>query len=165
MSQVLYRRKAILARIHKALDAFYLLQKIDWEYDFRSTIEKILGLALSEIEFEEGKRIERGLVIVRSPEGGELEVHAGWRADDADLSFSRTVVQKTMEVGEPILCENAKEDPRFMDAESIKRLELLSLICVPLKFEGQCIGALYVESKLPKSLFNESDSRRRSART
>ncbi|MGQ9592222.1 MAG: sigma 54-interacting transcriptional regulator, partial [Planctomycetota bacterium] len=157
MTQALYRRKAILARIHKALDAFYLLQKIDWEYDVRSTIEKILGLALSEIEFEEGKRIERGLVIVRSPEAGELEVHAGWRADDADLSFSRTVVQRTIETGEPILCENAKEDPRFMEAESIKRLELLSLICVPLRFEGASIGALYVESKLPRSLFNETD--------
>ena len=39
MSQTLYRRRAILTRIHKALDAFYLLQKIDWEYDIRETLD------------------------------------------------------------------------------------------------------------------------------
>ena len=154
MSQAIYRRKAILSRIHKALDAFYLLQKIDWEYDIRSTLEKILGLALEEVELEGGKQIERGLIIIQPPDGGNLEIQAGWKADDPDLTFSRTVVQQTISSGEPILCENAKDDPRFMGAESIKHLETLSLISVPLQFETQRIGALYIESS---NLFNEGD--------
>ncbi len=157
MSQAIYRRKAILSRIHRALDAFYLLQKIDWEYDIRSTLEKILGLALEEVELEGGKQIERGLIIIQPPDGGNLEIHAGWKADDPDLTFSRTVVQQTISSGEPILCENAKDDPRFMEAESIKHLETLSLISVPLQFETQRIGALYIESKSPSNLFNEAD--------
>ncbi len=45
MSQSTYRRRAILSRVHKALDAFYMLQKIDWEYDLRSTLDRILGHA------------------------------------------------------------------------------------------------------------------------
>jgi transcriptional regulator with GAF, ATPase, and Fis domain len=157
MSQAIYRRKAILARIRKALDAFYLLQKIDWEYDIRATLEKILGLALEEIEFEGGKQIERGLIIIEAPGRGELEIQAGWKADEPDLTFSRTVVQQTMASGEPILCENAKDDPRFMEAESIKHLETLSLISMPIQFEGQQIGALYIESKSSRNLFNEWD--------
>jgi len=157
MSQAVYRRKAILSRIHKALDAFYLLQKIDWEYDVRSTLEKILGLALEEVEFEGGKQIERGLIIVEPIDGGNLEIHAGWKVEEPDLAFSRTVVQRTITTGESILCENAKDDPRFMEAESIKNLETLSLISVPLAFEGQRGGALYIESKSPSNLFNESD--------
>jgi Nif-specific regulatory protein len=157
VSQTLYRRKAILTRIHKALDAFYLLKKIDWEYDIRSTLEKILGLALDEIELEGGKQIERGLIIIQPPDEGNLEIHAGWKADDPDLSFSRTVLQQTIANGEPILCENAKDDPRFMEAESLKHLETLSLISVPLQFAAQCIGALYLESNSPKNLFNEAD--------
>lgn len=157
MSQTIYRRKAILSRIHKALDAFYLLQKIDWEYDMRSTIEKILGLALEEVELEGGKQIERGLIIIQPPEGGNLEIQAGWKVEDPDLTFSRTIVQQTITNGEPILCENAKDDPRFMQAESLKHLETLSLISVPLAFEGQRIGALYIESKSPSNLFNEAD--------
>ena len=157
MSQVLYRRKAILARIRQALDAYYLLQKIDWEYDIRSTLEKILGLALAEIEFDGGRQIERGLLIIQPEEAGKLEVQAGWKAGDDDLTFSRTVVQQTLGTGEAILCENAKDDPRFMEAESLKNLETLSLISVPLRFEGRAAGALYIESKSPRNLFLESD--------
>ena len=157
MSQVLYRRKAILTRIRQALDAYYLLQKIDWEYDIRSALEKILGLALEEIEFDGGRQIERGLLIIQPEEAGKLEVQAGWKAGDDDLTFSRTVVQRTVSSGEAILCENAKDDPRFMEAESLKGLETLSLISVPLRFEGRAAGALYIESKSPRNLFLEAD--------
>ena len=157
MSQTLYRRKAILTRIRQALDAFYMLQRIDWEYDPRSSIERILAHALEELEFEDGKQIERALLIVQPPDGGKLEVRAGWKTEDLDLSFSRTVVQQTVDSGEGVLCENAKDDPRFMEAESIKNLETLSLICVPLSLEGVSVGALYIESKSPGQLFNEDD--------
>ena len=50
-----YRRRAILNRIHNALDAFYMLQRIDWQYDIRDTVDKILATALEEIEFAGGR--------------------------------------------------------------------------------------------------------------
>ena len=52
MSKPTYRRKAILSLIHNALNAFYLLQKIDWKYNIAESLEKILGLALEEIELD-----------------------------------------------------------------------------------------------------------------
>ncbi len=162
-----FRRRAILNRIHSALDAFYLLQKIDWEYDGRTTLDKILALALEELEFEGGKRIERALLIVEqiSLQGdgsersgaGRLEVEAGWRAGDEERAFSRTVVQQTMQKGEPILCENAKDDPRFMAAESIKGLQTLSLIAMPLVFGEKAMGAIYIESGSPGNIFSPED--------
>ncbi len=157
MSQTVYRRKAVLTRIRKALDAFYLLQKIDWEYDIRTTLERIMGLVLDEVEFDGGKVIERALIIIQSSDGGDLEVKAGWKTEDLDLSFSRTVVQQTIEGGEPILCENAVDDPRFMEAESIKGLQTLSLISVPLRVNDNPIGAFYVESKSAGKIFEPED--------
>ena len=168
---VTYRRRAILNRIHGALDAFYLLQKIDWEYDVRTTLEKILALALEELEFEGGKKIERALIIIERPAagsggvspggasaaGGNLEVEAGWRSDSPERSFSRTVVHETIRGGQAILCENAKDDPRFMSAESIKGLQTLSLISVPLAMGIDRIGALYIESEAPGSIFSSQD--------
>ena len=74
MSKTAYRRKAILSRIHKALNAFYLLQRIDWEYDIAESLKKILGLALEEIELDGDKLIERALIIVQNPDGENLEV-------------------------------------------------------------------------------------------
>jgi len=157
MSQSTYRRRAILSRVHKALDAFYMLQKIDWEYDLRSTLDRILGLALEEIELEAEKSIEHALVIVQSPDGEDLEVKAGWKVDEHDPSFSRTIVQQTFERSQAILCENAKDDPRFMNAESIKQLETLSLIAVPLQSEGSTIGVFYVESESAGNIFDSAD--------
>lgn len=157
MSKTTYRRKAILSRIHNALNAFYLLQKIDWEYDIAESLEKILGLALEEIEFDGEKTIERALIIVQDPAGEDLEVKAGWKTQDADLSFSHTVVQETFERGQPILCENAKDDPRFMNAESLKQIETLSLIAVPMRYEDRSVGVFYVESESAGNVFNSDD--------
>lgn len=152
-----YRRRAILNRIHQALDAFYLLQRIDWEYDIRTTLDKILATALEEIEFEGGRHIERALLILQGEQVGTLEVKAGWRVEELDLLFSRTVVSQAMTEGVPILCENAKDDPRFLEAESLKALATLSLICVPVQLADQVIGALYIESHSPQNIFSEDD--------
>jgi transcriptional regulator with GAF, ATPase, and Fis domain len=157
MNRNTYRRKAILTRVHEALDAFYMLQKIDWQYDIRETLDRILALALEEIELEGEKTIERALLIVQSPDGEDLEVKAGWKVGGADLSFSRTVVQQTFQRGEAILCENVKDDPRFMHAESIKELSTLSLISVPLPAENGPIGVFYVESDSAGTIFNSED--------
>lgn len=152
-----FRRRAILNRIHNALDAFYLLQRIDWDYDIRNTVDKILATALEEIEFGEGRQIERALLIIEGPTREALEVKAGWKVEELDLQFSRTVVQQAMEQGEPILCENAKDDPRFLEAESLKELSTLSLICVPILLVDRVIGALYIESHSASNIFGEED--------
>ena len=157
MSQSAYRRRAILTRVHKALDAFYLLQNIDCDYDIHETLERILGLALEEVELEGDRLIERALVIVQTPDGEDLEVKAGWKTVGHDTSFSRTVVQQTLDRAESILCENAKDDPRFMEAESLKSLRTLSLVSVPLESDGRAIGAFYVESESAGNIFNSED--------
>ena len=157
MSRSAYRRKAVLTRVRKALDAFYMLQTIDWKYDIGETLARILGLALEEVELEGEKTIERALVIVQTSDGEDLEVKAGWKVDDLDHSFSHTIVERTFEHGDAILCENAKDDPRFMNAESIKQLDTLSLIAVPLPSESGPIGVFYVESDASGNIFNSED--------
>ena len=109
-----YRRKAVLARIHHTLDNFYLRQEIDWDYDVRMILDRILELAMEELEFGEGKMVDRGLIIVSVANIEALEVRAGWRVDEEqDLEFSHTIVEETIKEGRSILCENALEDPRF----------------------------------------------------
>ena len=69
MSRLDYRRKALLARIHTTIDTFYMRQEIDWDYDIRKILDHILELTVQELEFGEGKRIDRGLIIVRRDTG------------------------------------------------------------------------------------------------
>ncbi len=154
--RTVWRRQAIIARIQQALNAFMTLQKVDWDYDVRTTLDEILGLAVKELDMEGDKEIERALLIVTPQSGGPLEVRAGYQTDE-DVSFSRTIVQETIGKGQPVLCTNAREDPRFCNAESIRSLEVLSCISVPLRAEHDILGAVYVESRSPRGLFVEED--------
>ncbi len=156
-SRVDYRRKALLARIHTTIDTFYMRQEIDWSYDVRKILDRILELAMEELEFGEGKRIDRGLIILRGCEGEQLQVGAGWRVGEKDLDFSHTIVAQTLAEGRPILVENARRDPRFENAESVRRLEVLSLVCVPIKSEGGPLGAIYIERRDAGHLFTQAD--------
>ena len=150
--RIVWRRQAILGRIQEALNAFMTLQKVDWDYDVRRTLDEILALAVKEIDLAGEKEIERALLLVTPPGGGPLEIRAGYKTDE-DVSFSHTIVQETITKGQAVLCANAREDPRFCNAESIRSLEVLSCISVPLRAEQDILGAVYVESRSPRSIF------------
>lgn len=156
MSRVDYRRKAVLARIGETLDRFYMGQEIDWDYDIRMIIDQILDLALQELEFGQGKAIDRGLIIVRDPTGQRLEVGGGFKTQD-DQGFSHTIVERTLEEGVPVLYENARSDPSFESIESLKDLPVLSLISVPIRSESEALGVIYIERHDAKHLFNAED--------
>ena len=153
-----YRRKAVLARIHNTLDNFYLRQEIDWDYDVRRILDRILELAMQELEFGEGMKVDRGLIIVSVAGKESLELTAGWRLDEEeDLEFSHTIIEETLKEGHSILCENALEDPRFENAESIKALEILSLVSVPIRTEATTLGAICIERRDAGHLFTAED--------
>jgi transcriptional regulator with GAF, ATPase, and Fis domain len=60
--------------------------------------------------------------------------------------FSRSVVKNVIQNNKPYLSQDIKTDAQFKDAESVRILDIHSLICVPLRFMGECIGAIYVDS-------------------
>ena len=157
MKQMDYRRRAVLARIHQTLDRLYLRQEVDWDYDIRRILDEILQLAMSELEFGQGSTIDRALILTRSDAGAALEIGAGWKVDEDDISFSRTIVEQTMSDGQSVLCEDALNDPRFLSAKSIQDLKVLSLLSVPVKTEQEILGAIYVERRDAVHLFTESD--------
>ncbi|MGA1203528.1 MAG: sigma 54-interacting transcriptional regulator [Planctomycetota bacterium] len=157
MARLDYRRRAVLARIHQTLDEFYLRQEVDWDYDIRRILDRILEIAMSELEFGEGRSIDHALVIIQREADEPLEVGAGWNIDGDEKAFSRTIVEETLASGRPILCENARQDPRFEKAESIQSLEILSLLCVPIEIDGRVLGALYIERRDATHLFTAED--------
>jgi len=152
-----YRRRAVLARIHQTLDEFYLRQEVDWNYDIRRILDAILEIAIEELQFGEGRTIDHALVIIQRAGGEPLEVGAGWQVDDEERAFSRTIVEETLRSGEPVLCENARHDPRFEHAKSIQGLEVLSLLSVPIATESRTLGALYIERRDATHLFTPED--------
>ncbi len=104
---------------------------------------------------------ERGFLVLREADG-EPRVRIARGIDHVDLdaeafSLSRTIVQRVIASGEPVLTTNAQEDPRFGNEASIVSLQLRSILCVPMKLKEEIIGVMFVDNRAHIGLFKESD--------
>jgi len=99
---------------------------------------------------------ERGAVVVRRPDGHRFEVTRELSGGSA-CEFSRSVIERVLEAGEPVMSTDASEDERFDGARSITHLHLRSVLSVPLRFRGQILGAVYVDHRLRRGNFDDAD--------
>jgi transcriptional regulator with GAF, ATPase, and Fis domain len=94
---------------------------------------------------------ERGFVVLTN-ERGELSAHAARdrAGDDPHARFSRSVAEKVVASGEPVIATSARDDERLAQAVSVHQLMIQSIACVPIRGapNGATIGALYVETRL-----------------
>jgi transcriptional regulator with GAF, ATPase, and Fis domain len=96
---------------------------------------------------------ERGMVVLMSDEG-QLEAQAARvrsGQDEPHARFSRSVAEKVVDSGEPVVTISARDDARLAEAISVHQLMIQSIACVPIRGApplGRTIGALYVETRL-----------------
>ena len=102
-------------------------------------------------------RAQRGFVVLSRRDGSqELAAARNMQrtsVEDAASQISRRVVQAVLSDGRPLLLEDALHTPPFSMAESVTRLKLLSVLCVPLFAEGSVLGALYLENRNVSGVF------------
>jgi adenylate cyclase len=106
-------------------------------------------------------KAERGFLMLRD-EQGEMVIRMGrnWEMESINSSeknVSRTVVQRVIDTGEPIVTTNAQEDQRFSGQESIVAFNLRSILCVPLKVKNELIGVIYADNRIRTGIFAESE--------
>ena len=106
-------------------------------------------------------RAERGFLMLRES-NGELSVRiarglAHINLEEEAFNVSRTIVGQVAESGEPILTNNALDDPRFGSQMSIAMHQLRSILCAPLKIKNQLIGVIYVDNRARAGIFKEPD--------
>jgi adenylate cyclase len=104
---------------------------------------------------------ERGFLMLRD-ERGEMvsRIARNWEQESInqnEFAISRTVVQRVINGGEPVLTTNAREDPRFGGQESIIAFNLRSILCVPLMVKSELIGVIYTDNRIRTGIFSESD--------
>jgi adenylate cyclase len=106
-------------------------------------------------------RAERGFLMLRD-EKGEMatSVARNWEKESinvSELTVSRTIVQRVIDSGEPIVTTNAQEDQRFLGQASIVAFNLRSILCVPLKVKDDLIGVIYADNRIRTGIFAESE--------
>jgi adenylate cyclase len=105
---------------------------------------------------------ERGYLVLRNEETGELEFKVARNLDKETLNkqsfqVSRTIVNTVAETGEPVVTTNAQADPRFQSQESVIGYSLRSILCVPLLVKGKTIGVVYADNRIRSGLFGERE--------
>ncbi len=160
----------LLPTLRSARESFSDIQK---ERRQLSTLYEVSQLVNSTLELKDLLEIvidraiavtgaERGFLMLRDEASGQLHfaVARNMRRQDIDeLSFqvSRSIVDRVAETAEPVLTDNASEDPRFADSVSIATYILRSILCVPLQVKNRTIGVLYVDNRVRIGHFTPDD--------
>jgi PAS domain S-box-containing protein len=103
---------------------------------------------------------ERGFLMLRDSPQGELtmRIARNWEQESlnaSEFAISRTVINRVVNDGQPVVTTNAQEDPRFGAQESIIAYNLRSILCVPLKVKDDIIGAIYADNRIRTGIFTE----------
>jgi signal transduction histidine kinase/pSer/pThr/pTyr-binding forkhead associated (FHA) protein len=133
--------KAALANLAVLYEASQAVSHI---LDLNELLDRILELAFRSIE------ADRGCVMLRHPETGELEARAvRWRKGGAGekLEVSRTVVEFVLREKQGVLASDASRDERFSTGQSILRFGIREVICVPMKGRHETLGVLYLDTR------------------
>jgi len=104
---------------------------------------------------------ERGFLMLRDRDGKlRMRIARNWEQESIpanEFSISRTVVNRVVNEGNPIVTTNAQEDPRFDSQESVIFHNLRSILCVPLKVKGELTGVIYADNRIRSGIFTKTE--------
>ena len=104
---------------------------------------------------------ERGFLMLHD-ENKALITHIARNWDQKSIdpnenAISRTVIDRVIANGYPILTTNAQEDPRFGNQDSVIIFNLRSILCVPLKVKDETMGVIYADNRVRSGIFSEAE--------
>ena len=123
-------------------------------------IDEVLQKTLEEL-FQVFPQADEGFILLQDPRSRKLVVSAtktrSGRPDDS-VRISTTVVEKVMRDREAVLSHDASADARFEKSESLSKLRIRSMICVPLiNPDGNAIGVIQLDAKDLRNQFTQDD--------
>ncbi len=120
-------------------------QAVSHILDLNELLDRILELIFGSIQ------ADRGCVVLRHPETGQLEPkalrHRKEPPADEKYPVSRTIMEHVLRNKEGVLVSDASQDERFSDGQSILRLGIREVICVPMKGRHETLGVLYLDTQ------------------
>ncbi len=122
--------------------------------DVRALLDTIMDVAT------EATGAERGFLILVDDGHISFQTARNFKREEVakpELKVSRSLVTRVMRSGQPVLTDNATEDQRFAEFESVERLELKSILSVPFRLGDQVMGALYLDNPARKGQFGPGD--------
>lgn len=104
---------------------------------------------------------ERGFLMLKDERGNlSIRVARNWERESIpphEFAISRTVCNRVISTGQPVLTTDAQEDPRFEAQESIVAHNLRSILCVPLKVKDELTGVIYTDNRMQTGTFSKKE--------
>jgi len=125
------------------------------------SVDEVLVRVL-EIVFE-ALPVDRGLILLKDEETGEVVCEAARTEDEVELRpqgpvpVSKTIVEQVMRDRVALLTVDAQSDERVKMGESVRIHQIKSAMCVPLWSGEKIVGVLQVDSPFHAGTFNEGD--------
>src|SRR6266849_3958779 len=143
-----------LERKHSELETLYeIAQTLNSTLQF----DEVLRLVMDRVIKVVGA--ERGFIVLVNPQTAQLEFtiardkQARTIGEGAfEYNISRSTVNNVVKTRKPMLSDNGHDPTKSMMAYDIR-----SIMCAPLIVRGNCIGAVYVDSRVKANLFIEKD--------
>lgn len=128
--------------------AYLLNSSLDFDHVLDAVMDTIISLSGA----------QRGYLMLKdaASQGFNIKVARNLdrkTIDGREFEISRSIIQRVAENGEAILTTNAQEDSRFSMEDSIVSYNLLSILCVPLKYKNELTGIIYTDNKIHAGLF------------
>jgi transcriptional regulator with GAF, ATPase, and Fis domain len=76
-------------------------------------------------------------------------------ADQAHEAFSRSIAEAVLIDGEPIVTVDAVSDGRLSSYQSVHKLMLRSVACLPIRGHAATVGVLYLEHRRSRGRFSD----------
>lgn len=110
--------------------------------DIRDTLKEILNRV-----FELLVRIDRAAIILLDPEEAKIrEIISRMREGVEDQRFSTEVLEHVMQLKEAFMISDADTEKEGNIPDTLKLLNIKSVMCVPLVNRAKLVGVLYVDS-------------------
>lgn len=139
------------------LKALQLLLQVTKVLHSQHNVHMLVTLILdSALSFADADRA----FLMMLDEDGEPRFKMGRSYDRAYLSehdfvISTSVVQETLAALEPVVLIDALRDDYFSKRQSITDLELRTIMAAPLRYKGQILGLIYVDSRRPLARYSK----------
>lgn len=121
---------------------------LDLDAVLRRSMDEVLKLT----------RADQGYIVLQDQTSGELEFRIASGANGAnEFQGSRSILITVINSGKPLLTHDALDDPRVGGSMTIAHKMLRSVLCVPLTYRDQVMGALYLDSRHASGIFGDRE--------
>lgn len=136
-----------------------LLYRLSQAFNSTLDLDEVLNRVMDEVIAT--MHAERGFVMLVDSDGKTtFRAARGLEQktlEDPQFQVSRSVIEKVLHEGQPILTSDAMADERFNMRKSIMAMGLRAILCVPLKNKDAILGVIYVDNRLRAGIFQRDD--------